>query len=556
MAPDERNAIEEQLSAYLDGQLSEEDRAALERQLVENPAMRRTMRELESTVQLVQGLPIEPSPAGLREDTLGMLERDMLFAPVGREHAAITERPRLAGRWLATAAVVAMASTAGFFTIRQMRTNEGGPPPAGTAIVMRDAPDSPLDEAPDARPRAREELKDQTRAVFDERMEKAAPAAESTLSLGESSRQLRTAGIPVESEETDRAILEPRSLAAELQIAMVAPDDAPTSLLKTESFRRDFSDAPPPAVDEADNAHVDSSKAGEQAHRPSSSSQVAGAALTSPDQAAKLFFSAKAVPPPTRVQVEIGTEQPAKMYAMVARAKSFAATEKLQVVPSAKEKNREANEAVGGTIAPESSFRERSEPVANHQRIILRARRSQLVRLLKELRLQDPGSVILVATGDGIVTGWESTVAFAAGAGGIADRLEGTRGQKTSRAFPLYAQTDVGRDGKLAGASKEKQNAAGPEPARKEMPERQARGKAGQKTPTPAAAGRSSPSWVDDLVGILGQAEQSLDPDPMTEVHLTIHVLTVEDPKRPPQFDDAPEMGLKPQSGSERRRNP
>ena len=168
MAPEERNPIEEELSAYLDGQLSAEDRAALERRLADDPAMRRTLRELETTVQFVQGLPLEPSPAGLREDTLGMLERDMLFAPVGRETAAITEHPRRAGRWLATAAVVAMASTAGFFTIRQMRTNEDGSPTAGPAIAMREAPDSPFDEAPDTRPRDKAEARVQERAGFED----------------------------------------------------------------------------------------------------------------------------------------------------------------------------------------------------------------------------------------------------------------------------------------------------------------------------------------------------------------------------------------------------
>ncbi|MHC4066008.1 MAG: anti-sigma factor family protein, partial [Planctomycetota bacterium] len=65
MASIDRDKLGEYLSAYLDGELGEPERAALERLLARNRQARTQLEELRQTVELVRGLPRRAAPASL-----------------------------------------------------------------------------------------------------------------------------------------------------------------------------------------------------------------------------------------------------------------------------------------------------------------------------------------------------------------------------------------------------------------------------------------------------------------------------------------------------------
>ena len=74
---------EEQLSAYLDDELSVEERALVDRALAGDDRLRRRLEELERVGSLVQQLPIEPSQRDFRRRTLAALKAGDGAADVG-----------------------------------------------------------------------------------------------------------------------------------------------------------------------------------------------------------------------------------------------------------------------------------------------------------------------------------------------------------------------------------------------------------------------------------------------------------------------------------------
>lgn len=111
----DRDLIQAQLSAYLDGELSPEEVAEVERRLASDPDVRATFDSLRHTVQLIRTLPRHPAPAGVLGDLTAAAERDQLLDPGG---ASATSR---ATRWegvrslLATAAVVVITVGTGLW---------------------------------------------------------------------------------------------------------------------------------------------------------------------------------------------------------------------------------------------------------------------------------------------------------------------------------------------------------------------------------------------------------------------------------------------------------
>src|SRR5215216_6789547 len=61
---------DELLSAYLDGELSADERAAVEARLATDPAAQQLLHELRSVSQSVQALPTEPLGRGLSEEIM------------------------------------------------------------------------------------------------------------------------------------------------------------------------------------------------------------------------------------------------------------------------------------------------------------------------------------------------------------------------------------------------------------------------------------------------------------------------------------------------------
>ncbi|MGE3239552.1 MAG: anti-sigma factor, partial [Pirellulales bacterium] len=80
MAESDGNFDDELLSAYLDGELTAEERARVEERLSVDPASRQLLDELRSVSQAMQGLPHAKLSGDLRESVLRRAERSMLVA--------------------------------------------------------------------------------------------------------------------------------------------------------------------------------------------------------------------------------------------------------------------------------------------------------------------------------------------------------------------------------------------------------------------------------------------------------------------------------------------
>ena len=79
MASIDRDKLGEYLSAYLDGELSDQERVALERLVARDPRVRTQLKELRETVELVRGLPQRAAPPSLLEDLTAAAEREQLL---------------------------------------------------------------------------------------------------------------------------------------------------------------------------------------------------------------------------------------------------------------------------------------------------------------------------------------------------------------------------------------------------------------------------------------------------------------------------------------------
>lgn len=117
--PQKIEQLTERLSAYLDGELGERERRQVEATLSRDETARRVLHELRAVSAAVRGLPVESSPADIRERVLRALERRELLEPMPGEPSSLPLRPawRFA-RLVASAAIVALAASVGFLAIR------------------------------------------------------------------------------------------------------------------------------------------------------------------------------------------------------------------------------------------------------------------------------------------------------------------------------------------------------------------------------------------------------------------------------------------------------
>lgn len=96
---------DERLSAWLDDELTLDERAEVERLLAESPELRQELTELAQVSALVKGLPGSGAPVELKASILRAIERDTLLAGTGPE----TGRSRRLFRILTVAAAVLAA---------------------------------------------------------------------------------------------------------------------------------------------------------------------------------------------------------------------------------------------------------------------------------------------------------------------------------------------------------------------------------------------------------------------------------------------------------------
>ncbi len=116
----------EQLTAYIDGELSDTECAEVERLLEEDAEAREVLDTLRETSRIVASLPRETSPSDLVGSVTARLERGVLLGDEPAEGPFTHDRSRWAGwRWgAAVAATVAVMCTAGWFAWTQHTVSE------------------------------------------------------------------------------------------------------------------------------------------------------------------------------------------------------------------------------------------------------------------------------------------------------------------------------------------------------------------------------------------------------------------------------------------------
>jgi anti-sigma factor RsiW len=97
--------FDELLSAYLDGEVSPEERAAVERRLEQSPALRETLDELSEVGDLIRSLPLARAPVDLPERVVAAIAP----APLASTTQAQKKR-RLFGTWPLMAAGSVLAA--------------------------------------------------------------------------------------------------------------------------------------------------------------------------------------------------------------------------------------------------------------------------------------------------------------------------------------------------------------------------------------------------------------------------------------------------------------
>ena len=101
------------LEAYLDGELSAVERAGVDRELGENPQLRKLMQELAATRNWVAALPRASAPADLVETFQGQLERDALLGEHPDQSSDVVLRISYWSQFTSVAAILLLASGLG-----------------------------------------------------------------------------------------------------------------------------------------------------------------------------------------------------------------------------------------------------------------------------------------------------------------------------------------------------------------------------------------------------------------------------------------------------------
>lgn len=110
MASIDRDKLSEYLSAHLDGELTEQEREALERLVARDARARSQLEELRQTVELVRGLPRRAAPPSLLEDLTAAAEREQLLGEP-------PEEVRRRAPWWASARPLLSAAAAVVITV-------------------------------------------------------------------------------------------------------------------------------------------------------------------------------------------------------------------------------------------------------------------------------------------------------------------------------------------------------------------------------------------------------------------------------------------------------
>jgi len=134
------NKLEADLSAYLDGELTPEARAAVERLLAESPAARRLLEQLRSVSHQVAELPRQRAPEELGALLRRQAERRLLF---GARRTLTARVLRVWPQLLASAAVLVACAWVGWYTLRTPNAGSATSPVV-THTLSPDQPTTPM----------------------------------------------------------------------------------------------------------------------------------------------------------------------------------------------------------------------------------------------------------------------------------------------------------------------------------------------------------------------------------------------------------------------------
>lgn len=129
----ERDEQLEQLTAYLDGEVTDAERADVERLIARDPHARQLLEALRQTATLVGSLPQSAAPTGLETAIVARLEREALLG--GNE-----SRPRrwTMGNWSALAASIGLVIAAGWWIVPRIDQMRGGAAGGNVAVLNQD----------------------------------------------------------------------------------------------------------------------------------------------------------------------------------------------------------------------------------------------------------------------------------------------------------------------------------------------------------------------------------------------------------------------------------
>ncbi|MCP4246926.1 MAG: hypothetical protein GY778_07740 [bacterium] len=148
MAAIDKEKLGEYLSAYLDDELSDRERSAVEALAARDPGVRRQLEQMRQTVELVRGLPHRAAPPSLLEDLTATAERDQLLGTPGE--AVVIRMPwwRSLRPMLSAAAVLVIAVGGGFYVFNNMGLTGDRSTPSATEAVVEGSSRSPAPAAP------------------------------------------------------------------------------------------------------------------------------------------------------------------------------------------------------------------------------------------------------------------------------------------------------------------------------------------------------------------------------------------------------------------------
>lgn len=111
---DSRDELDALISAYLDDELSVEERTAVEQLLADDPSARTLFAELQAIRGALQSLPRARASSDMIETIRARMEREVLLGTTPLTPVHGRKALPAAQRWIAAAAIVLMASTGGY----------------------------------------------------------------------------------------------------------------------------------------------------------------------------------------------------------------------------------------------------------------------------------------------------------------------------------------------------------------------------------------------------------------------------------------------------------